>query len=303
MATVQIKKVLLGNGETLAYRERSGGHIPLVLLHGNMTSSKHWDVVMDKMEESYKIYAVDMRGFGESSYHREITSIKDLSDDLKDWVDEVGLKEFSIMGWSTGGAVAMQFVIDHPDHCNNLILLASASTRGYPFFGTKEDGTPDLENRLRTIEEVMVDKGKTIPVQAAYDENDREFLRELWNALIYSHTQPEEEHYEEYIDDMRTQRNLASIYQALNTFNISGNHNGLVEGADKSSTISIPVLVLRGDRDYVITKEMTEEIVEDIGENATFVELKNSGHSPLIDDLDQLLQVIESFLQAKEEMA
>lgn len=303
MATVQIKKVLLGNGETLAYRERSGGHIPLVLLHGNMTSSKHWDVVMDKMEESYKIYAVDMRGFGESSYHREITSIKDLSDDLKDWVDEVGLKEFSIMGWSTGGAVAMQFVIDHPDHCNNLILLASASTRGYPFFGTKEDGTPDLENRLRTIEEVMVDKGKTIPVQAAYDENDREFLRGLWNALIYSHTQPEEEHYEEYIDDMRTQRNLASIYQALNTFNISGNHNGLVEGADKSSTISIPVLVLRGDRDYVITKEMTEEIVEDIGENATFVELKNSGHSPLIDDLDQLLQVIESFLQAKEEMA
>ena len=94
MATVQIKKVLLGNGETLAYRERSGGHIPLVLLHGNMTSSKHWDVVMDKMEESYKIYAVDMRGFGESSYHREITSIKDLSDDLKDWVDEVGLKEW-----------------------------------------------------------------------------------------------------------------------------------------------------------------------------------------------------------------
>ncbi|MGD6848385.1 alpha/beta fold hydrolase [Rossellomorea aquimaris] len=301
--TVQLKKVKLGNGETLAYRERSGGHIPLVLIHGNMTSSKHWDIVLDRMDECYKIYAVDMRGFGESSYHRGIASIKDLSDDIKDWVDGLGLRDFSMAGWSTGGAVAMQFVIDYPGVCKNLILLASASTRGYPFFGTKADGTPDLGNRLRTMEEVMMDSGKTVPVQAAYDGNDREFLRALWNALIYSHNQPEEDRYEEYIDDMRTQRNLAHIYQALNMFNISDVYNGLVEGTDQAASISIPVLVLRGDRDYVITKEMTEEIVEDIGENATFVELKNSGHSPLIDDVDQLLHTMTSFLQMKEEPA
>ncbi len=303
MTTVQLKKVLLENGETFAYRERVGGHIPLVLIHGNMTSSKHWDVVLDKLDESYKVYAVDMRGFGESSYHGEVGGIKDLSDDLKDWVEELGLRDFSMMGWSTGGAVAMQFAIDYPEHCKNLILLASASTRGYPFFGTKADGTPDMENRLRTIDDVRRDSGKTVPVQAAYDGDDREFLRTLWNALIYSHNQPDEEHYESYIDDMRTQRNLAEIYQALNTFNISGVHNGLVEGNGKASSISIPVLVLRGDRDYVITKEMAEEIVEDIGENATFVELKNSGHSPLIDDVEQLLATIQLFLQTKEELA
>ncbi|WP_061811231.1 intracellular short-chain-length polyhydroxyalkanoate depolymerase [Rossellomorea vietnamensis] len=303
MTIVLLKKVLLGNGETLAYRERSGGHIPLVLVHGNMTSSKHWDIVLENMDGRYKIYAVDMRGFGESSYHWEIASIKDLSDDLKDWVDVLGLNGFSMMGWSTGGVVAMQYVIDHPDDCKNLILLASASTRGYPFMGTKEDGTPDLGKRLRTMEEVKSDKGKTIPVQAAYDGNDRDFLRGLWNALIYSHNQPEARRYEEYIDDMRTQRNLAHIYQALNTFNISGVYNGLVEGTGKASAISIPVLVIRGERDYVITKEMTEEIIEDIGENAIFVELKNSGHSPLIDDLDQLLDTIHSFLHTKEEMA
>lgn len=303
MTTVQLKKVLLGNGEILAYRERSGGHIPLVLVHGNMTSSKHWDLALENMDGRYKIYAVDMRGFGESSYHREIASIKDLSDDLKDWVDVLGLKGFSMLGWSTGGAVAMQYVIDYPDDCQNLILLASASTRGYPFYGTKEDGTPDVGKRLRTIDEVKLDKGKTIPVQAAYDGNDRDFLRGLWNALIYSHNQPGARRYEEYIDDMRTQRNLAHIYQALNTFNISDVHNGLVGGTGKAGAISIPVLVIRGERDYVITKEMTEEIIGDIGENAAFVELKNSGHSPLIDDLDQLLDTIHSFLQTKEELA
>ncbi|MGR3763485.1 intracellular short-chain-length polyhydroxyalkanoate depolymerase [Rossellomorea sp. NS-SX7] len=302
MAVIELKKILLSNGETMAYRERSGGHLPVVLVHGNMTSSKHWDLLLDRMDERYKLYAIDMRGFGGSSNHQPITSIKDLSLDLKDWADEVGLRDFCLVGWSTGGAAAMQFAVDHPGYCDRMILLASASTRGYPFFGTKEDGTPDNANRLKTLEEVKRDKGKTIPVQAAYDTNDREFLRTLWNALIYTDAKPDHGLYEEYIDDMRTQRNLAEIYHALNTFNISDGHNGLVEGTGQASSISIPVLVLRGDRDYVVTKEMTEEIVHDIGENARFTELKNSGHSPLVDDLEQLVERMTSFLQQKEEI-
>ncbi|XXM73942.1 intracellular short-chain-length polyhydroxyalkanoate depolymerase [Lysinibacillus sphaericus] len=303
MGEIELKKVMLANGETMAYRERAGGQLPVVLVHGNMTSSKHWDLLMERMDEQYKLYAIDMRGFGGSSYLQSIASIKDLSLDLRDWADQMGLKDFCLVGWSTGGAVAMQFAADHPGYSEKLILLASASTRGYPFFGTKEDGSPDLGKRLKTLDEVKGDKGKTLPVQMAYDTNDREFLRTLWNALIYTDSEPDPGLYEEYIDDMRTQRNLAEIYHSLNTFNISERHNGLVEGTGQAGSIKIPVLVLRGDRDYVITNEMAREIVEDIGENATFQELKNSGHSPLVDDLDQLLEAVTSFLRQKEEIS
>ena len=41
---------------------------------------------------------------------------------------------------------------------------------------------------------------------------------------------------------------------------------------------------------------MAKEIIEDLGDVARFVELKDCGHSPLVDDLDQLLQVITEFL-------
>ena len=77
------KKIQLANGETMAYRMRLGGGHPLVLVHGNMTSSKHWDILMDALDEKYTIYAIDLRGFGESSYHKPITAIKDFSDDVK----------------------------------------------------------------------------------------------------------------------------------------------------------------------------------------------------------------------------
>ena len=174
--------------------------------------------------------------------------------------------------------------------------MASASTRGYPFYGTRVDGQPDFENRLKTYEEVKLDMGKTKLYQTAYNIKDRDFLKMVWNSLIYTKNQPSAEKYEEYIDDMLTQKNLAEVYYSLNIFNISEKHNGLIEGNGLVKNIKLPVLVLRGDRDLVIREYMAKEIMEDLGDVARFVELKDCGHSPLVDDLDQLLHVVTEFL-------
>lgn len=300
MASINLKSVKLSNGETLGLREREGGEQVVLLIHGNMTSSKHWDLLLESMSPEYKLYAVDMRGFGISTYLEPVNSIKDFADDIKLLVDELGLKDFTIMGWSTGGAVGMQFVADNPDYCNKLILLASASTRGYPFFDLGENGQVDFTKRLVSKEDISLDKARSIPVQNAYDTNDKAFLKALWNMMIYRRNQPNEAKYDEYVEDMLTQRNLVDVYYSLNTFNISNHHNGLNGGSGGVSNIEIPVLVLRGDEDLVITETMAKEIVEDLGEYATFVELKECGHSPLVDNLDQLLVVISEFLEEKE---
>ncbi|WP_144509817.1 alpha/beta fold hydrolase [Bacillus sp. FJAT-22090] len=292
---MSLQTVQLTNGETIAYRLRHGGQKVLFLVHGNMTSSKHWDVLIDKLDSVYTIYAIDLRGFGESTYQNRVQSIKDFSDDLKGFIDALNLNRFDLIGWSTGGAICMQFVADYPGYCEKLVLLASASTRGYPFFGTNADGSQNFAHRLQTIEEVETDTSKTIPMQALYDTENREGLKAVWNAAIYTHCKPCEEHYDAYVDDMLTQRNLADVYHALNTFNISSQPNGTNQAKD----ITMPVLILRGDRDYVVTEEMTQEIVADLGDNAVYIPLVNCGHSPLIDDLEQLTNQIESFLKAE----
>ncbi|MFK9089871.1 alpha/beta fold hydrolase [Bacillus salipaludis] len=296
MVNVSMNEVLLPNGETLAYREREGGDVNVLLIHGNMTSSKHWDLVLDNMDPKYKLYAVDLRGFGGSSYNNLVMSIKDFSDDVKLFVDEIGLKDFAVAGWSTGGAVAMQFAADYPGYCNKLILLASESTRGYPFDGKINEN--DEPRRFALHSEIKRDLIRTIPVQTAYDTNDAALLKLIWNAVIYTHKQPSPELYDEYVQDMRTQRNLAEVHHCNNTFNISRYHNGLVAGNGKVDLIDVPVLVLQGDRDLVILKEMTKELVEDLGEKAAYIELKDCGHSPLVDDLPQLLKTITQFLEA-----
>ena len=288
---IHYKSVKLSNGETIAYQEREGGEKNVLLIHGNMTSSVHWDLVLDNMNPDYKLYALDLRGLGRSSYQQKITSIKDFSDDVKAFIEKIELTDFSVIGWSTGGAIAMHLVAEYPGCCEKLILLESCSTRGYPFYGINYE-------RLTTYEEIKQDVSKTIPVQTAYDTKDREFLINLWNAVIYNVNRPNPDLYEKYVDDMLTQRNLAEVYHALNTFNISAQHNGLIQGNGLVKNIKLPVLVLRGDQDLIITEQMAEEIIEDIGANAKLIKLKNCGHSPLIDDLGGLLNVVTAFLDS-----
>ncbi|WP_155591308.1 alpha/beta fold hydrolase [Lysinibacillus cavernae] len=292
-----LKTIQLANGETMAYRKRSGGERPLVLVHGNMTSSKHWDILMEALDDKYTIYAIDLRGFGGSSYHKPITAIKDFSDDVKLFVDAMQLQSFDMIGWSTGGAVCMQFAANCPSHCQRLILLASASTRGYPFYTDLGTGNPASFKRAYSYEEVLVDTSKTKLVQGFYDTKNREGLQSVWNALIYTHQQPSAAEYQEYVEDMLTQRNLAEVYHALNTFNISTVDHEVAKGSQDALLIQIPILVLRGDRDLVITEEMNKELLHDLGNTAQFVSLKDCGHSPLIDDLAQLTAEIEAFLE------
>src|SRR5690606_14024399 len=55
---IRIGTVELSNGEKLGYRMREGGERPLVLIHGNMTSSVHWDVVLERIDGRFRVYAV-----------------------------------------------------------------------------------------------------------------------------------------------------------------------------------------------------------------------------------------------------
>ncbi|MCM3004794.1 alpha/beta fold hydrolase [Priestia koreensis] len=296
MSTIALKKVDIANGETISYREREGGEQVVILVHGNMTSSKHWDVVLEAMPSQFKLYAVDLRGFGLSTYHEPIKRIKDFSDDLRLFVDELHLQNFSLVGWSTGGAVCMQFVGEYPGYCDKLILLASASTRGYPLYAIGENGTFDVSKRLKTYEDVQTYPNSSTAVQHAFDKGNREFFRSVWNTVIYRAHQPEQRRYEEYLDDMLTQRNLLEVNHSLNTFNISNHDHEAAKGTGLVDHITIPTLVLRGDQDLVVTKEMTDEILADLGSNAVFYSLTGCGHSPLIDDLEQLIHQITSFV-------
>ncbi|GEN44799.1 intracellular short-chain-length polyhydroxyalkanoate depolymerase [Alkalibacillus haloalkaliphilus] len=284
-------------GETIAYRTRAGGDKTILLIHGNMVSSKHWDLLLDNLDEQYTLVPLDLPGFGQSTYNHQINSIEDFAKVVKEFVDELELDVYAILGWSMGGAIGMQYCAMYDQPCEKLMLLASGSTRGYPFYATNPDGTPDVSNRLETYDQIKQDPMKTKVMEAAQQNGDKETMKMVWDAAIYTQKKPEPNHYDEYLEDILTQRNIAECYHALNHFNISHVHNGLVDGTGDVDQIDVPVLVMHGDLDYVVLSTMKDEILEDLTGDVEYVELTNCGHSPMVDDLSLLTESIENYLR------
>ncbi len=144
LAGISQKKIKTGRLE-VAYLEVGTGETPIVLVHGNTSSSLFFQDFMLALAATnrYTIYAPDMRGFGDTQVLpiNATRGMRDFSDDLSSLAQALGLTAFHLFGWSLGGNVAMQYAIDNPGTLRTLTLQAPGSPFG--FGGTKgPEGTP-----------------------------------------------------------------------------------------------------------------------------------------------------------------
>ncbi len=104
----------------------------VVFIHGNASSARSFEQVMAALPE-YHIYAPDLRGYG-ASEARTVDAgqgLRDYADDVHALVVALGLGDVHLLGWSLGGCIAMQYVIDHPERVRTLTLHATGSPYGY----------------------------------------------------------------------------------------------------------------------------------------------------------------------------
>jgi len=144
LAGISQKKIKTGRLE-VAYLEAGTRETPIVLVHGNTSSSLFFQDFMLALAATnrYTIYAPDMRGFGDTQVLpiNATRGMRDFSDDLSSLAQALGLTAFHLFGWSLGGNVAMQYAIDNPGTLRTLTLQAPGSPFG--FGGTKgPEGTP-----------------------------------------------------------------------------------------------------------------------------------------------------------------
>jgi pimeloyl-ACP methyl ester carboxylesterase len=140
MKSIQSKKIELPNNEVYSYRQYLGGEKVIILVHGNLASSKFFDELIQGLPGEYTAYAIDMRGFGRSTYNRTIDTLRDFAGDLKLFADKLNLENFDLLGWSTGGAVGILFCSSYSYMVNRLFLIDSSGVSGYHFYKVDENG-------------------------------------------------------------------------------------------------------------------------------------------------------------------
>ncbi len=112
------------------YIEKGQGD-PLILLHGNGESCDYFKGQMDAFAAHYHVYALDTRGHGKTPRGDAPFTIRQFADDLRDFMDEHGIKKANILGFSDGGNIAMIFAVRYPERVARLILNgANLDARG-----------------------------------------------------------------------------------------------------------------------------------------------------------------------------
>lgn len=295
MKQYPVKTLRLGNGESIAYREGGRGEKTLVFIHGNMSSSVHWQPLMEALENEYHIIAPDMRGFGDSSYLERFNSLRELAEDMQEVLALLNIQSFTALGWSTGGGVVLEMAANLAGHMEKAILLDSVPPTGYPMYKKDASGQPVVSQPLKTKEEIAADPVQVAPVLAAYASNNRDLLRIIWNAAIYNLKQPSPEDYEIYLDAIFKQRNLVDIDYSLMTFNMTDTANQFAPGSGRLAKIKCPVVLLHGEEDLVVPLEWARMAQGQIT-GSRLITFPNVGHSALTDDLKLLVDTLRSEL-------
>lgn len=289
------KSIRLTNGETYSYIEKNNGNDVLLMVHGNLSSSIFLKPYINQFE-GHRVIAIDLRGFGDSTYNTPIKSFDDYCTDLKLFIDELQIDSLSILGWSSGGLITMRFASMYPDIVNKIILQSPPSYRGYTIF-QKDKNKELLPGKFYyRKEDLAKDPVTVIPVNYMLLNKDREAARKLYNKYVFSVNQPSKFEYEVLIDEILKQQNLIDFDWALTTFNMSSFSNGITLGDNSILKVTHPVLLLYGDKDLTVLEYMIEETEEALP-NFKRVNIDKAGHAMQYDQLELLVSQIKAFLK------
>ncbi|MDO4778055.1 MAG: alpha/beta hydrolase [Tissierellia bacterium] len=283
----------LDNGEKIAYRKSGKGIYNIVLVHGNMSSSVHFQVLMEKIEDRFTVYALDLPGFGDSTYNKELNSLREMSKYLVEFIEKLNIDKTYLLGWSTGGGVVMEAAADIPEKVQKIFLLSSVGVHGYPMFRKDENFQPILTERVFRREDIAIDPVQVLPVLQAYETKNKDFFKHLWESLIYTDKVPQGDEYDKYLDAILKQRNLVDIDVSLTNFNITHVNNGVVDGSGRIDLIKAPVVIIHGENDLVVPVDFARLSKQFFGDRAELVVIENAGHSILTDNLSKLAELIK----------
>src|SRR3712207_3926185 len=112
------------HGHRVIYRIAGSGP-PVVLIHGMVNSSKHWERVALQLADSYTVIAPDLIGHGDSATPRGDYSLGAHASVIRDLLASLGIDRASIVGHSFGGGVAMVFFYQFPQRTERLGLISA----------------------------------------------------------------------------------------------------------------------------------------------------------------------------------
>jgi pimeloyl-ACP methyl ester carboxylesterase len=271
-------KYLDMHGERIAYLDEGSGEA-IVLLHGLAGSSETWRSLIGPLSRKYRVVAPDLLGHGNSTKPRTDYSLGALSVLIRDVLDELGITRATFVGHSLGGGIAMQFVYQHPDYVQRLVLINSGGLGPDVGMLLRLASLPGAELVLPIIAaKRLLDPGERVwsLMRKAGIESPRG--EEMWR------------HYRSLSDGPTRQAFLRTVRGVID-------HGGqAVSALNRLNTrMNFPVMAIWGDRDAMIPVAHAYA-AQQIRPDVRVEVLTDVGHFPHAERPGEVAELIEDFI-------
>ena len=266
------------HGERIAYLDEGSGEA-IVLLHGLAGSSETWRSLIGPLSRKYRVVAPDLLGHGNSTKPRTDYSLGALSVLIRDVLDELGITRATFVGHSLGGGIAMQFVYQHPDYVQRLVLINSGGLGPDVGMLLRLASLPGAELVLPVIAaKRLLAPGERVwsLMRKAGIESPRG--QEMWR------------HYRSLSDGPTRQAFLRTVRAVID-------HRGqAVSALNRLNTrMNFPVMAIWGDRDAMIPVAHAYA-AQQVRPDVRVEVLTDVGHFPHAERPGEVAELIEDFI-------
>jgi pimeloyl-ACP methyl ester carboxylesterase len=271
------------HGRRVVYRVAGSGP-PVVLIHGMLNSSSHWQAVAQQLADRYTVIAPDLIGHGDSAAPRGDYSLGAHAASIRDLLAAIGVERATIVGHSLGGGVAMQFFYQFPQRVERMVLVSSGGlgrevspmlrTAALPGMSLLLSLTihPRLLTALRYSGGRLRERGVGVGV---YLQAIARALRPLENADAR----------EAFLQTLRA------------VIDVRGQRVAATDRLDLLE--SIPTMIVWGGRDHTIPIEHGQ-LAHAAIPHSSFHTLERAAHFPHLEDPDGLAQLLREFIASTQ---
>ena len=289
------KKFVNIGAETLAYLDEGQGEVVL-MIHGNMSSCVHFEPLISRISNQYRCVAVDLRGFGDSTYNNRFDTLEELADDVALFMDALQIPSAYLVGWSNGGGVGLKLCAKYPQKVKKFFDIEGAGLKGYPLYRKTADFKSTTE-AYASKDEMAADPLQVAPMIPVFEKKDAAVMTAVWDATIYTVNKPTREQNELWMAETLKQRNLVDLDWALATLNMSDEYTPYGPGDGSIHNVACPVALTMGEKDIVVPSYMVMDNVNALGNLVTLLPYENCGHSPMVDCPDRLAEDVMAFFK------
>lgn len=114
------------DGVRLFYSDIGQG-IPIIFIHPPLLTSANFTYQIEALSQTFRVITFDIRGHGRSGSTKQIITYPLIVKDMITLMDHLGIDKAFICGYSTGGSILLEFMLQFSDRALGGIVVSGMS--------------------------------------------------------------------------------------------------------------------------------------------------------------------------------